>query len=212
MQQGMYQRPLGTFRVESGQVRVTDPCYCPTPRESRGNVVLEHGDGILVVPALNGTWFLTGVMGDGTVMALMAFHESQLQFYQRGERAGKLLVDSGQMGIFDDAQFPREESQFNYEDDTSFYKRACGLTWSEKEERLFGGCLPYGGVTSSGYGDGTYPAYVHTDATGLALSVTVMFDEEDEGDDDDDYDDDDDEEAEDDEDDDDEEEPDDDGP
>lgn len=189
---------LGSFTVESGQIRVSDPCYCPTEREGYGKS-LKHGEGILILPALNGRWQLMARMVvDGMFgrrcMALMAFHESMFMYSAPGKRVGKkLFVDSGQMMVCDEAHFPRDVESFEYTDsdkDPSFYRQLCNLTYDpDSGEPLFGGCLQHACVTSSGYGDGSYPAFVYSDPTGLAVSVTVDFgDEEDE----DEYDDDDD--------------------
>lgn len=183
---------LGTFRVESGELRVSDPCYCPTPRPNRAHMDTD-GEGIFRVPALNGTWHLRATLnGEGRVAELQAYHEGlHGHDVEQGDEHGELYVDSGQMGVFDDGRFPRDEAQFEYGDETSFYKRACNLTWSDDmEESRPGGCLEFGGVTSAGYGDGSYPGFVQTDAAGLAIAVTVQFIAEDE--DDEEYDDDDD--------------------
>lgn len=178
---------MGKFTLESNWLRISDPCYEPKGKPTMG---------VFVVPALPGKWHLTGVvltsgMYGPTVATLTAYHES-LEHHprDRGERIGKVMVDSGKVGLFDDSKYPRAEDQFDYENKEGFYRRACGLTWSESEdESKPGGCLEFGGLTSSGIGDGMYKTWARTDGTGLAVSVHIQFiseeDEEEEYDDDD---------------------------
>ena len=188
---------IGEFTVTSGRVRVTDPCYCPTPRKGHGGDGLE-GRGVEVLAARNGRWVakveLTdedGSWGGGRVARLVVNHESYAMTLQLDRaRTHGLFVDSGQMGVFDDAQFPREPDQFEYED-SKFYGQACNLTLGNdsdgRDVHKFGGCLTFGAVSTTGYGDGTYPGFIERDADGNAVRIEVKFiadDEEEEDDDD----------------------------
>lgn len=176
----IWRRPLGGFRVEGGVIRVSDPCYCPMPREGHGDA-LEDGHGVIIRPALNGIWLAEIVLSDEgawgeRVAQLWACHETALRLGRPYEFCCEVYVDSGQMGIFDDGRFPRDEAQFEYMDEGSFYKQACNRTYNDQtDEPLRGGCMEFGAVSSSGYGDGSYEALIMTDPTGLVLGVKVNF-------------------------------------
>jgi hypothetical protein len=74
-------------------------------------------------------------------------------------------VDSGQAGVFDDARYPTDP------DDTSFYDKCCRLTGSP----LRAGVLPFGVVSSSGFGDGGYAATIRRDADGVCYRISIEF-------------------------------------
>lgn len=93
---------------------------------------------------------------------------------------GVLGVDSGQMMILDanaEEHFVDNHPTFGSDDDSLSYSGACSTTTRRSH---YGGVLshqgtPCAGVSSSGYGDGAYPAYV-TDKTDDVL-VSFMLHE-----------------------------------
>lgn len=93
-------------------------------------------------------------------------------------------VDSGQAGIFDLAEYAKalsdkEADSQNREERGSqfsqFYQQVCYLT---SKEASFG-VLPFGAVSSSGYGDGGYRCYVLKDAAGTPeekiVAALILF-------------------------------------
>lgn len=85
-------------------------------------------------------------------------------------------VDSGQAGFFDDAHyqddhvfdnFPEAEHDFL----NVWYNHCCDLTLGEQQA----GVIPFGAVSSSGYGDGCYTALRHINTDGKTDCVVLFF-------------------------------------
>lgn len=94
-------------------------------------------------------------------------------------------VDSGQAGIFDEAHYqdntvfaPGTKCEHEFGD--LWYSYCCDLTLSP----LHAGVLPFGAVSTSGYGDGGYTAVKHCNCKGEVDFVFIVFidDEDDEED------------------------------
>lgn len=85
-------------------------------------------------------------------------------------------VDSGQAGFYDNDNFVNRNS-----DDEDWYDKMCSITLSKEQAGIFTG----GVVTSSGYGDGSYPCIYHTGIDGKVDFAYVIFigNNEDEGED-----------------------------
>ncbi len=112
-------------------------------------------------------------------------------------------VDSGQFGFFDHANYRNDESakdlkKFNFEGDfdregegDKWYRACADLTLGEDSW----GVIPFGAVSSSGFGDGSYEVRGIKDSNGEYVAFCVEYigqEEEDEvddwGDEDEDYD------------------------
>lgn len=144
---------LGTFEIKTTEVKVTDPCY---------EIVCMVN--ATVKDVLPGKYVAISHISnrDGwgeRITELVAVHESQinLDLSKRWKWENQCGVDSGQLGIFDKAEYPKGDTTGEYDDKDSFYGKCCTLTL-EKDNQ--GGTLPFGVVTSSGFGDGMYPLYV----------------------------------------------------
>lgn len=168
---------LGTFKVESGRLHISDPCYKKGGRFS------------VTLPATKGDWKSTVTLAkNGRVTALIS--EVQIlpkmcidgrTLRQGWMKVGEVGVDSGSMSICD----------------IDFYgkgKEVEGLTQPDwmlkdkrrlKREKFYGACcsissggnggvLPHGAVTTSGYGDGIYQVFYKM-AWGKAIAVRVEF-------------------------------------
>jgi hypothetical protein len=161
-----------TFEVTSGAVRATDPCYG-----------MDTWCAGTITDVVNGTWEVEVVRGDEDRPALQVLrHESASNLPEEcidEELPGDFGVDSGQFGFFDLAKFT-EEHDADYDEPGSFYSEVCALTlpmdgkggYSPQAEYTFRG---YGVVTSSGYGDGSYPVYVARDAEDRVIAMMVQF-------------------------------------
>jgi hypothetical protein len=161
---------LGSFTVESGKIRITDPCY----KKNEDHLSLQ-------LEALNGKWKAIAYYINKRCEMLYAFHE-KASVRQNLEYVGNIPVDSGQAGIFDDKYYQDATSieytpnfTADWEDDPNdphgnWYKQCCELTLSEKKA----GVIPFGCVASSGYGDGIYHVYIgYTD--GKVSEVLIGF-------------------------------------
>lgn len=170
-------KSIGTFEVENGKVVVSDPCY------ERGTWCAGTLDNVL-----NGTWTARVKMSDEgewgmRVARLVVMHESANQrayditkWEQEGFQVG---VDSGQAGIFDTKHFKRDADATGLErmsDDVirpedPWYSMCCDRTLCDESA----GVIPFGAVSSSGYGDGGYPCFAKRDGKGRVIGIGIMF-------------------------------------
>ena len=158
---------IGSFRVESGKLRVTDPCYS---KDTWCSGVLKN--------VMNGDWFATIVKKDEDtwgirVAELHVYHADHIQDMNYSvpkieERTDiHVGVDSGQAGFFDEDKYPEHVT---VEHDT-FYNVACSLTLSENQA----GILYNGVVSSSGFGDGGYECFVSRLGDGKIIAAKIVF-------------------------------------
>ena len=173
---------LGDFELTASTMRVSDPCYDRAV----------HCSGV-ISRCKRGTWNagVLKVESFGHRCAALIVRHEQTSFVMDEIRNGTALkaaidlcdelpttlgVDSGQLGFFDDA-FYQDVSVFNGEDtpkfesDDQWYAYVCDITLS----RIGAGVIPYGAVSSSGYGDGGYPCYTHADKNGEVDFAFVVF-------------------------------------
>ena len=145
---------LGKFDIESGVVRVSDPCYDKSTwcAGTISNVK-------------RGVWVAKAVKSDDNrVSRLVAIHKDHLgEMANWKEEKIDVGVDSGQCGIYDDKYF-KDDSVFTERskrdrryseaicDDEPWYSWNCDITLAEP----CAGVIPFGCVSSSGYGDGSY--------------------------------------------------------
>lgn len=162
------------FQVKSGKIRITDPCYSKDTWCAG------------TVDALNGEWTAEAVISDegswGRRVAVLTVTHKDHKVGSPLITTIEAGVDSGQMSVFDEGAYPDDTGEYN--DLDSFYRKACNLTYSEEDDRKFGYFDEIGFVSSSGYGDGCYPAEVFGE-NGAATKIVITFiDEEQEEEDD----------------------------
>jgi len=176
---------LGQFENISGQFAISDPCY-DVDVWCRG----ELSD------VKKGMWNAeAGIYDAGEwgkrVALLIATHvdydENAEDDYISKAAEFEVGVDSGQTGIFDVA---------HYRDDSIFCSGAVKNERDEKGEVWYGHCcnatcntanhagiIPFGVVSSSGYGDGGYDCTFRIDSNNEIIKVVITFiSEEDEDD------------------------------
>lgn len=160
---------LGAFEVVSGKLIVSDPCYA---------------EDIWCCNALeavrNGTWNAS-VVYDGDlnyprVAALIVEHESAEGVSKSTEEAAfSVGVDSGQAGFFDAAHYRNErviDPQCTPAEHADlWYDHCCQITLARQQA----GVLPFGAVSSSGYGDGCYDCSIQRDALGDLIRAEIQF-------------------------------------
>lgn len=167
-------RFLGDFQIESRKVFVSDPCYD-----------LDTWCTKIVENVKNGTWLakieMMQTWGE-RVSKLICYHQSigypdSLPFKEVECDIG---VDSGQAGIFDLEHFkkdsdvkdlPRDYKEKICESEP-WYSYCCDRTLSK-----MAGVIPFGVVSSSGMGDGSYRLEVAKNE-GEVVGMQVTFLEE----------------------------------
>ena len=164
---------LGSFEVVSGKLAVSDPCY-EVDVWCRGE--LEN--------CRTGTWVASVLekhMGSWghRICKLIAVHEDYVnEKMSKGQCMGfDVGVDSGQAGLFDashyrdDAVLPTHDKLKDKDPSEIWYDHCCNITLSP----LSAGVLPYGVVSSSGYGDGSYDCFVCRNEYGQIIRAEIEF-------------------------------------
>lgn len=168
---------VGDFDIESGSVFVTDPCYSP------GTWCQAKLDKVH-----NGKWSAWTIEKDGRVAELIVscmivddpddiietlMDPVRLKPYDIG-------VDSGQCGIFDAEHYqcdediitdPEFDAQLSHGDGKGdrWYNACCDITQSGGADTI-----PFGIVSESGYGDGSYDLFVEKHA-GEIIAIKIVF-------------------------------------
>ena len=167
-------KELGSFECKTGTFVVSDPCY--------GEAVWCRGE---LTNVRKGKWQAFAIIEDkgdwaGRVVQLHAAHEETRPVFAEGSIEGKKAdfvvgVDSGQAGIFDKDHYKGGHSGDKECDD--WYKLCCDKTLSEAQA----GVIPFGVVSSSGYGDGSYACHYRIgENSGEIERVWISFIDEDE--------------------------------
>jgi|LakMenE18May11ns_1017448.scaffolds.fasta_scaffold9841008_3 hypothetical protein len=169
------------------EVRVSDPCYgddvwCKT----RLNSVLPGEYHVDVQKSDEGDW-------GNRVSSLTVTHKDYVGKQLRYQEHGDIGVDSGQAGIFCESSYRNDDVAEtikngngiridSIEDGDKWYEKMCRFTLSGEGF----GAYESGVVTSSGFGDGSYPLAVARDEDKNIVSMVITYigeeDEEDEDD------------------------------
>jgi len=181
------------FEIVSGKMVISDPCYT-IPTWCQG----------VVERVKNGTWVadVEKVESWGErVSVLFALNKEALRENPILEDTlrngwGKQLnfdfgVDSGQLGFFDFEHYRNDNSakdlakydfggDFDIDGGDIWYRAVCNITLASEQW----GVLPFGVVSSSGYGDGSYPVFGVVNEYDEYVGFMVVFigDEDDEDD------------------------------
>ena len=168
---------IGNFRVVSGRVVVSDPCY-------------EIGtwcQGILE-KVRKGEWVCQVSVSredacDRCVTELTALRNPALDLGNpkwTEETSFEVGVDSGQAGIFDMAHYRDDRvaqaverlSRETICPDEPWYSLCCDRTSGSE---MGAGVIPYGVVSSSGFGDGSYRCFTQRDREGYIIGIKIVF-------------------------------------
>ncbi len=175
---------LGEFEVISGSIDVSDPCY---EKSHRCRHVIDN--------ARRGRWRAWSVFLGDELFQLEVSHESDESgaddiFVLASNVIG---VDSGMAGFFDSAHFrddgvaprhrtfPGFDPCYDGSPGDRWYNH-CWWTVAAKERaepwRRGAGVTPYGAVSATAFGDGTYEVHVrHVDGLTVAAVLTFFYDE-----------------------------------
>jgi len=161
---------IGEFEITSEGAVISDPCYEP---------------GTWCAAVLNkvmiGTWTAYVIsLENGRVDKLLAF-------FGQSERASSwqvipetIGVDSGQCGIFDSRHYQDDSVVMTVErmgpeiirEEEPWYSICCDRTINTEHSA---GVIPFGCVSSSGYGDGSYRCEIQKDIEGYVVGIQVTF-------------------------------------
>ena len=163
-------KELGKFRMVTGTVIVSDPCY-----------VIDGGSQRVIENVLNGDWDCKVVCLEGRVAELLARHSANLRSSAKWtEAAGKIGVDSGQAGIFDESHYRDDDVENGIKrigpdvicPEERWYSLCCDRSLNSKSGA---GVIPFGVVSSSGYGDGEYNCYIQRDKKAQVVGIKIVF-------------------------------------
>jgi len=179
--------PKGEITVpDSGVMILSDPCY------TLGTWCQAEVSNLLPGKYKVFVSYLHDVNWGTRISGIVAAHEDfwDAIYCSRAKltesKTFSLGVDSGQLGIFDkewyrnDAklspeQLPKTETW--KEEDEMWYGTCCEATLDEEQC----GLVPGGFVSSSGYGDGAYDAFLHQfDGCNKYAAIEVVFIDDDE--------------------------------
>ena len=167
------------FRVTSGKVHITDPCYGTLGCGSNYDM-----------PAKNGAWeagtnkIMYGNWGE-RIESLTAFYmdpklgasktcKIKSAWKPLPGRFG-LCVDSGQLGIFDSASYETAKSGKSHDSNDNpidFYDECMHITLSDAK---CGSIRDSGYVTTTGVGDGIYDGFGLYNRLGELIGIHVVF-------------------------------------
>lgn len=173
-----------SFEIKSGKVTISDPCY-------------EKGCWCAIsdIPAKNGEWIAeveTIDEGDfGIRNAVLKAHHVDYPV-EADKEIGRIGVDAGQAGIFDSEIYPDNDDPQCYMDGDpkGFYDLCCNITCNalpNQKTKSWGLVYSFrtednipepknirGVVSSSGFGDSTYPVYGNK-VNGKLVAIKIVF-------------------------------------
>lgn len=161
---------IGTFEVVTGKVVVSDPCY-EIGTWCQG--VLEN--------VREGAWRCHVLRSDDRVAELILGHSSGQAVSKRWNKESfDVGVDSGQAGVFDAAHYRDDAATQGVSRiaqevicrEEPWYSICCDRTLGNESGA---GIIPFGVVSSSGYGDGSYRCYTRKDAAGCVVGIRIVF-------------------------------------
>lgn len=168
--------PIGEFEVESGTLRVSDPCYD-----------IGSDGGFEIANAITGTWDARVIYSDeGSWGVRCAALICQVRDYPEithedygWKDASEFYVDSGQAGVYDRKYYKCDSVMSGQDrihdkvicDDEPWYSFNCDRTLSDASA----GVIPYGSVSSSGFGDSVYKALIKLNEDDKVVAVLLDF-------------------------------------
>ncbi|ARF12676.1 hypothetical protein Klosneuvirus_15_7 [Klosneuvirus KNV1] len=182
---------VGSFQIENGII-ISDPCYDFNVDEyNRSSDQKYFPKKYIMTGEWNG---YVKYCDNGRIAELQTCHSSiddnELTNAKWELCKGSLGVDTGQMGVFDSKYFkddnivgdyPIDKSMFNdfKEKGDRYYAMCCYQTYNKENPKKQAGIIPYGVVSSSGYGDGSYN-YSVIKKNGLICGFKIVFIDSDE--------------------------------
>lgn len=185
-----------TFEIVSGKARITDPCYDKTTWCSTEIEGLKRGVwNAFVRMSDEGDWgercadlfvWHSAYIKDevfGKITRMKKGKDDEFDSILGG--MGQILinasigVDSGQAGVFDSKFFKNDKIAVGVPktgpssvcENEPWYSLCCDRTLNGEGW----GAIPYGAVSSSGFGDGSYNAYKCLNDRGEVVGIRIVF-------------------------------------
>ena len=167
---------LGEFTLTTPVMRVSDPCY---EKDVWCCGVLEN--------CVEGSWeaavyythdgYAAGLAVRSAGTSAPSFADLDTETEDWAYASFEVGVDSGQAGFYDDTMYQDDSV---VEEDPDFSKNCnCskwfGLCCDKTLSKQLAGIIPYGVVSSAGYGDGGYDCEYHTNADGKIDFAWIRF-------------------------------------
>lgn len=153
---------MKTFKIESGKMVITDPCY-----------TLSTWCQGIVENVKNGVWTVGAEYDGNRIKSLHCYNNEAyisnpniLELVKTAPEMPFVVgVDSGQAGFFDLTHYRNDDSVGDSplaehidveEPGEKFYAACCQLTHTDGYPYFTFGTIPFGACSSSGWGDGSY--------------------------------------------------------
>lgn len=160
---------LGTFEIKNPRVMVSDPCYS-IGTWCQGSVDNVHTGTwkAHIVTSDEGKW---GVRPAELHAVLASLNPSRELSWTKEEF--EVGVDSGQAGIFDMEHYKDDSviGDLPCEFDHDWYGMVAHVTLKDERQA---GTIPFGVVSSSGYGDGGYDCFT-AKVNGRVVAIKIIF-------------------------------------
>lgn len=154
---------MNSFEITSGAIFASDPCY-----DSKTNCAAKIDN------VKNGSWNYEINVDNNRISELTIWHKNSKDLHWKPFKSD-FGVDSGQFGFFDYQYFLNHENEREY-GIPGFYNDCCEATLNDPYVNTIANA---GVVSSSGYGDGSYPVYVAHNNEGQVVALRVFYIEED---------------------------------
>lgn len=170
---------LGTFRVESGRIVVSDPSYDSFMLDT------PHCRQFDVTP---GEWRAFSIQHDCKYLQENVVHCAELIAHYKDSSAKhwdctnwSVSIDTGQAGFFDSIVFCNDETvpadvlarfrtSVTYDNDRPWYSYCCEMTEAHRAAVINGGV-----VSETGFGDGAAMLYTQSGRKNQILGLRLVF-------------------------------------
>ena len=167
---------MEVIKIKNGKITFSDPCYRLGTWCAIYNIPFPNGEyRIQAKKTDEGDWGYRVAEIAIYNKKLVPENESRELDIWWDELEGEVGVDSGQAGIFDSTYYEKFHNENSIND--LWYDRICDITLTEEG---YGATDELGVVSSSGYGDGGYTAYLGKLGDKIVAAKIVFIDDEEE--------------------------------
>jgi len=167
---------IGTWHCQSGNIRITDPCY---DRNSSYNLLIDN--------IITGIWnakityelydfFFTNDKYTEKISSLLTWHYDYDVFSSKDwqKYSYGIITNTAQVGVFDDMYYPINDTGTYYKN--TFYRKCCNNATSKNKFGLVAYNNKYFGVnTAIEFGNGIFPIYIHKNKQNKINGIMINF-------------------------------------